>query len=214
MSADPGQAKVINVSSATSGIWARKDPGAILPTSTCVFGEDYRRDTLASRSDEYESFRRRDQPYGRAIDRLGNEKKRTSCLATFIGYCKSWFTNGPALLKEALRKGRKLLRFGRHRATQSTLAKIEDNYMGKVGEGCRVMLFGKAYFRAQRGRASAPRKAMLREMATRGVLMVGEHNTSRKCPGCLGDTVGSGLVLERFFFFSMSVFLQYMRIFL
>ena len=190
MSADPGQAKVINVSSATSEIWSRKDPGAILQTSTCVFGDNYRRDTLASRSDEYETFRRVDQPYGKAIERLGNERKRTSCLATFIRYCKSWFTNGPALFEETLRKGRKLLRFGRHRATQSTLAKIADRYMGGVGGTCRVMLFGKASFRAQKGRASAPRKAMIREMASRGiVLMVGEHNTSKKCPGCLGDTV-------------------------
>lgn len=190
MSADPGQAKVVNVSSATSEVWAKKDPRNILPTSTCVFGDDYRRDTLASRSDEYESFRRKNRAYGEAIDNLGGEKKRTSCLATFVRYCKSWFTNGHALLNETLQKGRKLLRFGRHRATQSTLAKIADKYMGKLGAACRVMLFGKASFRAQKGRASAPRKAMIREMASRGlVLMVGEHNTSKKCPGCLGDTV-------------------------
>ena len=190
MSADPGQAKVINVSSATSEVWAKKDPANILPTSTCVFGDDYRRDTLASRSDEYESFRRRNGAYGEAINRLGSEKKRTSCLATFVRYCKSWFINGPELLNETLQKGRKLFRFGRHRATQSTLAKIADKYMGKAGAACRVMLFGKASFRAQKGRASAPRKAMIREMASRGVvLMVGEHNTSKKCPGCLGDTV-------------------------
>lgn len=62
--------------------------------------------------------------------------------------------------------------------------------MGKVGGACRVMLFGKASFRAQKGRASAPRKAMIREMASRGVVLkVGEHNTSKKCPGCLGDAV-------------------------
>jgi hypothetical protein len=57
------------------------------------------------------------------------------------------------------------LRFGHHRATQSTLAKIADKYMGKVGEPCRLMLFGKASFAAKEGRASAPRKAMIREMA-------------------------------------------------
>ncbi|CAN0314018.1 unnamed protein product [Pylaiella littoralis] len=61
----------------------------------------------------------------------------------------------------------KLFRFGRHRATQSTLAKIADKYMGKVGAACRVMLFGKASFRTQKGRAFAPRKAMVREMANR-----------------------------------------------
>jgi hypothetical protein len=52
------------------------------------------------------------------------------------------------------------------------------------------MLFGKASFRAQKGRASAPRKAMIRELASRGVvLMVDENNTSKKCPGCKEDTV-------------------------
>ena len=190
MSADPGQAKVINVCSATCEEWARRDPKVILRTSTCVFGDDYRRDTCASRSDEYETSRRRDQPYGEAIDRLRNDKKRTSCLTTFIQYCKSWFRNGSVVFQETLRKERKILRFSRFRATQRTLAKIADQYMGTVGEVCRVMLFGKASFRAQKGRASAPRKAMIREMASRGVvLMVGEYNTSKKCPGCLEDTV-------------------------
>ena len=62
--------------------------------------------------------------------------------------------------------------------------------MGKVGEPCRLMLFGKASFAAKKGRASAPRKAMIREMASRGVvLMVHEHYTSKKCPGCFEDTV-------------------------
>ena len=190
MSADPGQAKVINVSSATASTWAKQDPGVILKTSTCVFGDDYRRDTLASRSDEYETFRRKDQPYGVAIDRLSNEKKRTSCLATFVQYCKSWCANGPALFLETLQTGRKFMRFDRFRATQKTLAKIADKYMGHVEDTCRIMLFGKASFRAQKGRASAPRKALIREMASRGVvLMVNEHNTSKKCPGCGEDTV-------------------------
>lgn len=190
MSADPGQAKVINVSSATARTWAKQDPGVILKSSTCVFGDDYRRDTLASRSDKYETFRRKDQPYGVAIDRLSNEKKRTSCLATFIQYCKSWCANGAALLLETLQEARKFLRFDRFRATQKTLAKIADKYMGHVDDPCRVMLFGKASFRAQKGRASAPRKALIREMASRGVvLMVDEYNTSKKCPGCGADTV-------------------------
>lgn len=190
MSADPGQAKVINVSSASAGIWAKKDPGIILKSSTCVFGDDYRRDTLASRSDKYETFRRTNQPYGVAIDRLRHEKKRTSCLTTFVQFCKSWCANGPALLQETLQKGRKFMRFDRFKATQKTLAKIADKYMGHVGDTCRVMLFGKASFRAQKGRASAPRKAMIRELASRGVvLMVDEYNTSKKCPGCKEDTV-------------------------
>ena len=190
MSADPGQAKVINVSSATAETWAERDPEAILKSSTCVFGDDYRRDTLASRSDKYETFRRKNQPYGVAIERLRNDKKRTSCLSTFIQYCKSWCTNGPALFRETLQKGRKFMRFDRLRATQKTLAKIADKYMGHVGDTCSVMLFGKASFRAQKGRASAPRKAMVREMASRGVvLMVDEYNTSKKCPGCKADTV-------------------------
>ena len=190
MSADPGQAKVINVSSASAGTWAKKNPDDILKSSTCVFGDDYRRDTLASRSDKYETYRRKNQPYGVAIDRLRHEKKRTSCLTTFIQYCKSWCANGPALLQETLQNGRKFLRFDRFRATQKTLAKIADKYMGHVGDTCRVMLFGKASFRAQKGRASAPRKAMIREMASRGVvLMVDENNTSKKCPGCKEVTV-------------------------
>ncbi|CAN0207791.1 unnamed protein product [Pylaiella littoralis] len=69
----------------------------------------------------------------------------------------------------------------------------EDTYMGKAtrtsAEKPRVMLFGKASFQAQKGRASAPRKAMIRAMAARGiVLMVNEYNTSKKCPGCFEDT--------------------------
>jgi hypothetical protein len=190
MSADPGQAKVINVSSATASTWAKQDPGLILQSSTCVFGDDYRRDTLASCSDKYETFRRKDQPYGVAIDRLSNEKKRTSCLTAFIEYCKSWRANGAALFRETLQEARKFLRFDRFRATQKTLAKIADKYMGHVEDTCRVMLFGKASFRAQKGRASAPRKALIRQMASRGVvLMVYEYNTSKKCPGCGEDTV-------------------------
>ena len=190
MSADPGQAKVINVSSATARIWAKQDPGLILESSTCVFGDEYRRDTLASRSDEYETFRRKDQRYGVAIERLSKEKKRTSCLETFIKYCKSWRANGVELSLETLQQARKFMRFDRFRATQKTLAKIANKYMGHVEDTCRVMLFGKASFRAQKGRASAPRKALIREMASRGVvLMVDEYNTSKKCPGCREDTI-------------------------
>ncbi|AAR26975.1 FirrV-1-M1 [Feldmannia irregularis virus a] len=190
MSADPGQAKVINVCSATSETWEKKDPVAILKTSTCVFGDDYRRETLASHSDEYETLRRRGTSYGIAIDRLRDEKKRTSCLTTFIQYCRSWCANSSALMNETLQKGRRFLRFGRHRATQSILARIADRFMGHVGDICRVMLFGKASFSAKKGRASAPRKRLIREMAARGVvLMVNEYNTSKQCPGCLEDTV-------------------------
>jgi len=51
------------------------------------------------------------------------------------------------------------------------------------------MFFGKASFQAQKGRASAPRKKLIREFATRGVvLMVSEYNTSQKCPGCHSQT--------------------------
>ncbi|CAN0291078.1 unnamed protein product, partial [Scytosiphon promiscuus] len=106
------------------------------------------------------------------------------------GTLKSWYTNGPTLLKENLRKSRKLLRFGRRRATQSTLAKIGDTYTAKKEEPCRLMLFGRASFAATKGRASAPRKVMIREMETRGVVLtVREHHTSKKCPGCFEDTV-------------------------
>jgi len=56
---------------------------------------------------------------------------------------------------------------------------------GKLQDECKVMLFGRASFKPQKGRASAPRKSMVREMASRGVvLMVNEYNTSKKCPGC------------------------------
>lgn len=40
VSGDPGQANIVNVYSAASEIWARKDP-KILPTSTYVLGDDY-----------------------------------------------------------------------------------------------------------------------------------------------------------------------------
>ncbi|CAM9207965.1 unnamed protein product [Pylaiella littoralis] len=193
MSADPGQAKVINVTSALSETWARRDPLPMFSMSSFVSGEDYRRDTGASRSDNYETVRRSSGPYGASISRLGHFNKRTSCIQTFLEYCRSWFRNGPALLNETLNKTRKLFRFSRFRATQKTLAKIADTYMGKAtrtsAEKPRVMLFGKASFQAQKGRASAPRKAMIRAMAARGiVLMVNEYNTSKKCPGCFEDT--------------------------
>ncbi|CAN0588874.1 unnamed protein product, partial [Ectocarpus sp. 12 AP-2014] len=64
------------------------------------------------------------------------------------------------------------MRFDRFRATQKTLAKIADRYMGQVEDTCRIMLFSKASFRAQKGRASAPRKALIREMASRGVVLM------------------------------------------
>ncbi|CAN0373923.1 unnamed protein product [Pylaiella littoralis] len=200
MSADPGQAKVVNVTSAPSETWARRDPLPMFAISSFVSGEDYRRDTGASRSDGYKTVRRLSGLYGVlvSISRLGDSRKRTSCIQTFLEYCRSWFCNGPALLNETLNKTRKLFRFSRFRATQKTLAKIADMYMGKatrtsVSEKPRVMLFGKASFQAQKGRASAPRKAMIRAMAARGiVLMVNEYKTSKKCPGCFEDTYEDG----------------------
>lgn len=115
-----------------------------------VFGDEYRRKTLSSLSDRYEvAGRAGDTPYGKAVARLGDHHKRTSCLRVFLDFCKSWFRNGTALLNETLSKLKKLHRFSRFRATQKTLATVADKYMGTVKDTCRVMLFGKASFRAQ-----------------------------------------------------------------
>lgn len=176
LSADPGQAKVINVTEAPQEVWSTRDPVLLLPRSSHVSGEDYRSQIMARRSDPHEASRRGDTPYWRSVEGLGSHKKRTSCLQTFLAYCRSWFHHGSALLEETLGRTRRIHRFSRFRATQS---------MGTLEDKSEVMLFGKASFRPQKGRASAPRKAMTRKMASRGVvLMVNEHNTSKLCPGC------------------------------
>lgn len=192
MSADPGQAKIINVSSAPSSVWKQNDPSVILSSSDFVSGEEYREEIGATEAEVYEGNRKVKNPsYGRAVDSLGEEVKRTSCFSTFLNYCRAWARNGAMILGETLRVQRKRGRFHRFSATQSMLAMIADKYMGAhTDEVTKVMLFGKASFRAQRGRASAPRKALIRNMAARGVvLMVDEYNTSKKCPGCKEDLV-------------------------
>lgn len=185
MSADPGQAKIINVTSATTETWMRKDPKLMFNFCSHVSGDEYRREILATRSEEHEFMRKTTTGYGRSIDVLGGEQKRTSSLNRFLDYCRRWFQTGDVLLEETLHKTRKMFRFTRFRETQSKLARIADKYMGTIHEECKVMLFGKASFKPQKGRASAPRKSMIREMGSRGlVLMVNEYNTSKKCPGC------------------------------
>ncbi|CAM9531290.1 unnamed protein product, partial [Pylaiella littoralis] len=190
MSADPGQAKVINVTSASTETWEKRDPELMFSLCSHVTGEEYRRDILAIKSEEYEVWRKNDTGYGLSIGNLSEQQKRTSSLDKFLDYCKCWFRNGTKLLEETLHRIRRVHRFTRFRKTQSKLAKIADKYMGKITDKCKVMLFGKASFKAQKGRASAPRKSMIREMASRGVvLMVKEYNTSKKCPGCKVDLV-------------------------
>jgi len=185
MSADPGQAKIINVTSAPTETWMERDPEKMFSFCSHVSEEEYRRDIIATKSEEHEVKRKNDTDYGRSIESLGGEQKRTSSLTTFLDYCKCWFQTGGKLLEETLHRTRRVHRFTRFRKTQSKLAKIADKYMGKLQDKCKVMLFGRASFKSQKGRASAPRKSMIREMASRGVvLMVNEYNTSKKCPGC------------------------------
>lgn len=123
MSADPGQVKVTNASSARSDIWAKRNPRVILSTSTCV---PHRMTVVETReqvscSDVYETSRRADLLYGRAIEYLRNGNKKTSCLDSFIRFCKSWSTNGSVVANKTLEHERRTSRFSRFRATQKTL---------------------------------------------------------------------------------------------
>ena len=185
MSADPGQAKIINVTSSTSDVWMERDPKQMFDLSSYISEEEYRRYILATKSEEHEVRRKNNTEYGRSIDILGEKQKRTSCLETFLEYCKCWSTECEKIFAETLHRIRRIHRFTRFRKVQSKLARVADKYMGRLQDKCRVMMFGKASFKPQKGRASAPRKSMIREMASRGVvLMVDEFNTSKQCPGC------------------------------
>ena len=185
MSADPGQAKIINVTSSTSEVWMKRDPKRMFDFCSHISEEEYRRDILATKSEEHEVKRKNNTEYGRSIDILGEKQKRTSCLETFLGYCECWSTKCEKIFAETLHRIRRIHRFTRFRKVQSKLARVADKYMGRLQDKCKVMMFGRASFKPQKGRASAPRKPLIREMASRGVvLMVDESNTSKKCPGC------------------------------
>ena len=185
MSADPGQAKIINVTSSTSDVWMERDPKQMFDLSSHISEEEYRKYILATKSEEHEVRRKNNTEYGISVDIIGKKQKRTSCLETFLEYCEYWSTECEKIFEETLHRIRRIHRFSRFRKVQSKLAKIADKYMGRLQDKCRVMMFGKASFKPQKGRASAPRKSMIREMASRGVvLMVDEFNTSKQCPGC------------------------------
>ena len=186
MSIDPGQVKIINVAKAPAKLWMERNPIPLLNRCSYVSGDEYREKTLARKQEIYEVQRRlTNKAYDSSCKNLKNHKKRTSDMETFIDYCRSWAIYGKALFEETLRKNRKLARFRRFRAVQSQIDQIADKYFRKRCDGKSVILFGKACFRPQKGKASAPRKKLIRSMACRGlVLMVDESYTSANCPGC------------------------------
>ena len=186
MSIDPGQVKVVNVVSAPAKVWMERNPVPLLNRCSYVCGEEYRTNTLAKQQEVYEVQRRSSmKEYGDSCRGLQNHKKRTSCMETFLDYCSSWVRYGPAIFKESLRNSRKCARFERFRAVQSQVEKIADRYLPKKLLGKSLLFFGKASFRPQKGKASAPRKKLVRALACRGlVLMVDESGTSANCPGC------------------------------
>ncbi|CAM9202316.1 unnamed protein product [Pylaiella littoralis] len=186
MGLDPGQAKIVDVVKAPSNLWKEQNPIPLLNRCSYVSGVKYRDNTLARKQEMYEVRRRIDRKeYGSSCDSLKDYQKRTSCMETLLGYCRAWAQHGSAIFKETLRKNRKCARFERFRRVHSQIEQIADKYLPKESLGKSLLFFGKASFRPQKGKASAPRKKLVRALACRGlVLMVDEHFTSAKCPGC------------------------------
>ena len=150
--------------------------------------EEYRTRTLAVEAETHEKMRRvRNLAYSTAIEELQQQHCRTSNLDQYADYCRYWVRHSKAMWSELLHNKRRRMKFARYSATQRTLEYVAEQIapLSEAQLCFRAILFEAGSFRAMKGKASVPRKALLRRCARRAVtILIPARYTSSKCPCC------------------------------
>jgi hypothetical protein len=186
---DPGQNHVSDMVIGTlEQLSDRSRAAEVMATNRFFTGVEYRAATLSLFSSDAEKLRRkRNASYQCALDALRATRKRTPCIDEYINYVRVWQDMKGSLWQELQNVLRRLHRFFRFQATQRALVQLANWMIGDTA-GRSILFFGSASFQAQKGKASVPRKALLRELLQRTiVVLVREAYTSIMCPGCLGE---------------------------
>jgi hypothetical protein len=195
---DPGQAKPINVCSIPASVLEGIDLDTMFNSCWCIRDTEYHEATLSIKNSLKEEIRRRNTPYGEALGEILTYKCRTSCLQTFLEFCRKKSELCWTIWGETLKKVRSMHRFLRFKAQQSVIDKLADRIVGGNENSKRTLvLFGRASFRAQKGRASAPRKKLVRALANRCLVgMTSEYGSSKYC-WCGAELVDIGNRIRR-----------------
>ena len=190
---DPGQVHIFDAVVADGNKWTRTNAPDLMQNESyriIYTGDEYREKTLATLSEKQEVLRKRDTPYGAAVAAQMQTRRKTCDLEEYEDYCSTFAAVEEQLWTELLHDDRRLHRFKRYRAVQSTLEDMAER-LAPASKGYdrtgkkRVVAFGSAGFKPQKGAASCPRKKFLRVLCCRVlVALTPEGHTTSKCPGC------------------------------
>ncbi|KAG5181022.1 hypothetical protein JKP88DRAFT_279177 [Tribonema minus] len=129
-----------------------------------------------------------------AVEVLRRLRKRTSSFAERVAFCAEWALREEEVWRELLDARRLKLAFHRYSAVQSAVEHVAERLCPRVAASGRrrIVFFGAASFKPQKGHASCPRKKLVRVLACRAVVgMTPESGSSCRCPGC-GERTRSG----------------------
>ena len=189
---DPGQYHVLDAVEAAGSEWTRDNVPNLVNINPIIYtGETYKAKSGMKLSEVMEARRRQGTLYGAALDALALERRKTCIPAEFNQYCRAWRAAQPNLCKELLTEDRRVYRFKRYRAVQSTIEEIAATVAPPADRGKtkRVIFFGKGFGKAAKGQVSTPCKKLVRVMACNCVVIITpEHYTSMMCPGCCRKT--------------------------
>jgi hypothetical protein len=189
---DPGQVHPFHCMRATGDVWAHARTEIVVGSQRVeevyITEKQYGEWTGRKVWQEHEEARRHPTgAYGQALDALLGTRRRTLDSSEFVQHCRIFADHQHVIWKELLamqRRTRRFARFGRvasaiERAAEM-IAKMRDK-----GKCRRVVFFGAATFRSQKGRAAAPLKKLVRAVAQRvATVMTPEGGTSKYCPIC------------------------------
>ena len=181
---DPGQVHPIHCVCARGAVWS--DLVEVVNGSDRVddvfvtegeYGEWIGREAWQ----KHETRRRIDTPYGRALEVLLQQRQRTIIPDEFLSYCTAFAEHQDAIWTELLTRQRRFRKFVRFRKVMSASEKLAEAIAPMRDKGAqRIVFFGAATFRSQKGRASAPLKKVVRAVAQRAVtVMTPEGGTSK-----------------------------------
>ena len=140
---------------------------------------------------EFELKRRKyNTDYDNAIKSLSETKSQTAIYDQYNMYTQRRFMHWNTMRTELFYSGRLKRKFESHSTAQSAIAHFGETITKRLRQECDdnnkqgIVVFGNGTFRpGGTGYASVPKKATIREIATRfPVLIISETYTSKKCP--------------------------------
>lgn len=204
---DPGLVKPVAWARLDGESWGPNKPppetAALAMANTGSYSTaELLRDTKRDRFKKLEVTRRNTNlDYNQACTRLctGGVVKKTFSLHKMTEYAKARAEADPLRVSELMNIHRSVQRRIRFRRTQRTISHIVHKMTGEPSRAQRrwykkqydrplklpryVFFFGRALFHTTKGRVSVPRKAIIRGLVQKGlVLLSDEYNTSKLCP--------------------------------